>query len=215
MLMGALVEAVVTALLLPNEKPPDAAAGAAAGVEVPNEKALDDDVAPAAATGALDPNVNAEVAAAPPAASGAAPGLASSHDMHLTLASALLRVMHLLQSHSPGLALKRSASDGGSEEVATSAEAVAAAALVPKENEEAPVAPEAGGAGAPGLASSHDMHLTLASDLLRVMHLGQSHSPGLALNNSASDGWLDEPDAEVACPFAPDIVDPKPFPMPF
>jgi hypothetical protein len=120
--------------------------------------------------------------------------------MHLTLASALLRVMHLAQSHSPGLGLNISASDGNAEEaVAGAASFAAAAAFVPNENEAPPaLPPPPEGAGAPGLGSSHDMHLTLASALLRVMHLAQSHSPGLGLNMSASDGSAEE----AAWPFA-------------
>jgi len=214
MLMGGLVEAVGATLLLPNVKPPADAAGTAAGVEVPKEKALDDELD---AKGALEPNVKADEAAPPPAASDTAPGLASSHDMHLSFASALLRVIHLVQSHSPGFALNISAREGWSDKVA---DAVAAGsffsgALVPKEKAEDPgaAAPKTEDADAPGLASSHDRHLTLASALLRVMHLGQSHSPGLALNMSASEGWLDP--ADEVCPLAPGIADPEPFPMLF
>ena len=48
--------------------------------------------------------------------------------MHLTLASALLRVMHLAQSHSPGLGLNISASDGNAEEAVAGAASFAAAA---------------------------------------------------------------------------------------
>jgi hypothetical protein len=45
------------------------------------------------------------------------------------------------------------------------------------------------------------MHLIVAVGLLRVKHFGQSHSPGLGLNKSASDGSSEE----AACPLAADI----------
>ena len=45
------------------------------------------------------------------------------------------------------------------------------------------------------------MHFIVAVGLLRVLHVGQSHSPGLGLNMSAIDGSSEE----AACPFAADI----------
>jgi hypothetical protein len=45
------------------------------------------------------------------------------------------------------------------------------------------------------------MHLIVAVGLLCVLHVGQSHSPGLGLNMSASDGSSEE----AACPFTVDI----------
>jgi hypothetical protein len=113
----------------PNEKPVAVlvvrALASAAGAFVPNtkpEEPLDPVVA-----GAEEPNLKppeaAELASAEPnwiagspgatlsPASDAAPGLGSSHDMHLILASALLRVMHFSQSHSPFLGLNISHND--------------------------------------------------------------------------------------------------------
>jgi hypothetical protein len=49
------------------------------------------------------------------------------------------------------------------------------------------------------------MHFIVAVGLLRVLHVGQSHSPGLGLNMSASDGSSEE----AARPFAADIPSPE------
>jgi hypothetical protein len=207
---GALAAAAVLAagLEVPKVKPDDAGV---AGAPVPNLKPPDTPELAAGATVALEPNVKAEGAAAALPASAGAPGLGSSHDMHLTLASALFRVIHFAQSHSPGLALNMSASDGKDEEVAVgSAGLEGAGAFTPKLKEPAVAVPPAlGAAGAPGLGSSHDMHLTLASALFRVIHFAQSHSPGLGLNMSASDGKAEEVAADAL--LDPELVPKQPL----
>ena len=48
------------------------------------------------------------------------------------------------------------------------------------------------------------MHLTLASALLRVMHFGQSHSPGFGLNISDKESCPDE--AEGASPLVDTVA---------